>query len=140
MWLGPRSQTEYMFFFISDCCSYMSQENNRIEELCLDRFNIWNPSIILVWSGNTVLVSCWQFELLLLCAEHTLSSSHPAHVFEISSIQTLCTLWHKVTLSCGTHICCGQFYSDTNNAVVFIVVNTNKQVPLIMANNNLQDF
>lgn len=44
-------------FFISDCSSHMSQENYRIEELCFNWFNIRNSSVILVWSGNTVLVS-----------------------------------------------------------------------------------
>lgn len=118
MWLGPKCQTDYMFFFISDCCSYMSQENYRIEELCFDRFNIWNPSIILVWSGNTVLVS--SCSLLLLCAEHkTSSSNHPAHdifffkvnlsallrVFEISSVQnTLNPACNTKWLLCDTYL------------------------------------
>ena len=47
----------FVFFLLLDCSSYLSQENYRIEELRVNWINIWNSSVVLVWSRNTILVS-----------------------------------------------------------------------------------
>ena len=51
------SHPVFVFFLLLDCSSYLSQENYRIEELRINWINIWNSSVVLVWSRNTILVS-----------------------------------------------------------------------------------
>ena len=58
------SHPVFVFFLLLDCSSYLSQENYRIEELRVNWINIWNSSVVLVWSRNTILVS-WATIILV---------------------------------------------------------------------------
>lgn len=133
-----------MFFFISDCCSHMSQENYRIEELCVNRFNIWNSSVILVWSGNTVLVS-WHCSLLVLCAEHKsliIKSSYLLKFYQHNFISILVfessSIWNTLKLLTQTDTFLWVISTQTQrHDAVLNVVDINEQLLLIMFSHNL---
>ena len=57
MYTEDMSHPAFVSFLLLDCSSYLSQENYRIEELRVNWINIWNSSVVLVWSRNTILVS-----------------------------------------------------------------------------------
>ena len=65
MYAVDMSHPAFIFFLLLDCSSYLSQENYRIEELRINWINIWNSSVVLVWSRNTILVS-WATLIILV--------------------------------------------------------------------------
>ena len=65
MYAVDMSHPAFIFSLLLDCSSYLSQENYRIEELRINWINIWNSSVVLVWSRNTILVS-WATLIILV--------------------------------------------------------------------------